>query len=73
MKDKKISIWFDEEGDFLEINLKKSKDTYFNQKKKDFCEIIDKKTGEIVGYVIFNFTKRKEKFIDMSIPIEAVL
>lgn len=43
MKNKKISIWYDEEGDYLEINLKKSKNTNFNEIKKDFAEIIDKK------------------------------
>lgn len=66
---KKIHIWYDEEGDHLEINIKKSKDTYFNELKKDYFEIIDKKTNKIVGYAIFNFTKRKEKLIDFNIPL----
>ena len=41
------------------INLKRSKDTYFNEVKNDYFEIIYKKTNKIVGYAIFNFTKRK--------------
>ena len=40
-------IHYDEEGDYLEITLKKSKDTYFNELKKDCAQIIDQKSGEI--------------------------
>jgi len=32
-------------------------------------EIIDKETGKIAGYAIFNFTKRKSQFIDIEIPL----
>lgn len=73
MKNQKISIWYDEEGDYLEINLKKSKDTYFNEVKKDYAEIIDKKTNKIIGYAVFNFTKRKEKILEFDIPISKEL
>ena len=65
----KISIWYNEEGDYLEINLKKCKDSYFNEVKKNYMEIIDKETGKIAGYALFNFTKRKNRFIDIDIPI----
>ncbi len=65
----KIHIWYDEEGDYLEINLKKCKDTYFNETRKDFSEIIDKKTENIVGYAIFNFIKGNRPIdIELSIP-----
>ena len=73
MKGKKIKIWYDEEGDYLEINLKKSQDTYFNEIKEDFFEILDEKTGEIIGYAIINFTKRKDRCIDLDIPIPKAL
>jgi len=53
----------------MEITLRKCKNTYFNEIKKDCAEIINKKTEKVVGYVIFNFTKRKEKFIDLEIPL----
>jgi len=69
MKRKKIKIWYDEEGDYLEINLKKCKDSYFKEVKKNYMKIINKETGEIAGYAIFNFTKRKERFIDLELPI----
>ena len=73
MKSQKISIWYDEEGDYLEINLKKSKNTHFNEIKKDFAEIIDQKTKKVIGYAVFNFTKRKDKLLEFSIPISKEL
>lgn len=69
MKQKKMSIWYDEEGDYLEITLKRSPDTYFKEVKKGFFEIIDLKTHELVGYAIFDFTSRKEKSIDIQLPL----
>ena len=69
MANNKISIWHDDEGDYLEVNIKKSKDTYFNEVKKDLSEIIDKKTKKVVGCTVFNFTKTKHKPIDLELPI----
>ncbi len=69
MKKRKVMVWYDEEGDYMEIMLKKSKETYFDEVKKDVAKIIDKKTGGVIGYAIFNFTKRKEKFINIELAI----
>ena len=68
MKQNKISIWYDQEGDYLEITLKKSKETYFDERKKDFAEIKDTKTQKIVGYAICNFLKKKNKELTISLP-----
>jgi len=68
MKKNKISLWYDKDGDYLEITLRKSKDTYFNEIKKDFAEIIDMQTKEIIGYAVFNFMKQKRKQINLEIP-----
>ena len=54
----KIKVYYDKKGDYLEINLKKCKNTYFDEVKKDFSKIIETKTGNIVGYTLFNFTKK---------------
>ena len=70
MKKDKLSVWYDKEGDYLEITLRKSKDSYFNEVKKDCANIIDKKSGKIIGCAIFNFAKRNGKFIEVDIPIE---
>ncbi len=64
----KIKILYDEEGDYLEINLRKTKDTYFDEIKKDFARILETKTNKIVGYAVFNFTKQKNKPIEIEIP-----
>ena len=65
----KGSISYDKKGDYLEILFKKCEDTYFNEKKKDYCEIIETNTNKVVGYAIFNFIKRKQNFIDLELPI----
>lgn len=64
-----MSLWYDEEGDYLEIYFGKIKEGYFREVKDKLFERIDKKTGKVVGYTIFNFTKRKEKFIDVEITM----
>ena len=69
MRKSKISLWYDEDGDYLEVLLKKSKETYFNEVRKDYSEIIDKKTNRVIGFAIFNFTKRKGKFVDVALEL----
>jgi len=63
----KIYIWYDKESNYLEINLKKSKNTYFDEIKKDFARILETKTNKIVGYAVFNFTKKSQ---DLKIIFE---
>jgi len=69
MKAKKIYLNYDEEGDFLEVSFGKIKDGYFREVKNKYFERIDNKSGKVVGYTIFNFNKRKEKFVDIELPI----
>ena len=47
----------------------KIKEGYFREIGNKYFERIDTKTGEIVGYAVFNFTKRKEKFLDLDITL----
>ena len=70
MKQNKLSIWYDKEGDYLEVNMKKCKETYFHEIKKDYAEIIEIKTQKIVGYAFFNFMKRKNKAVQLTLPQE---
>src|SRR3989344_4091457 len=67
MKRKKIKLSYDEEGDYLEIYFGNIKEGYFKEIGNKCFERIDKKTGNIGGYAIFNFTKRKDKFIDLEL------
>ena len=69
IKMKEFSIKYNEEGDFLELDFKKSKDTHFKEVKKNISEIIENKTEIIIGYIVSNFTKRKQNIIDIELPI----
>ena len=65
----KLTLWYDEEADYLELTFKKSKDSYFNELQKDCFEIKETTTDEIIGFAIFNFTHRKEKFLDIPFSL----
>lgn len=69
MKKKKITLHYNEEGDYLEIYFGKIKEGYFKEIGDKLFERRDAKTGEVVGYAIFNFTKRKEGFVNLDIVI----
>lgn len=61
-----MNIWFDKEGDFLEISMS-NKRGFFRPKKNDVFERVDTK-GNVIGFAIFNFSKRakpKEQTIEM--------
>ncbi|MEK6947618.1 MAG: hypothetical protein AABX19_00085 [Nanoarchaeota archaeon] len=68
MKTKKLTLHYDEEGDYLEVTIGKIRKGYFKKVKNDYFERIDEKTGNVVGYTIFNFTKKKE-FNEIELPI----
>ena len=68
---KNIEIYYDKEADILEIFVGEPKPSYFNEIDEDMFEGIDKNTGELKGYKIFNFTKRGNdwiKKIKIAIP-----
>ncbi|MBI1972457.1 hypothetical protein HYS50_00445 [Candidatus Woesearchaeota archaeon] len=68
-KKQKFIIWYDEEGDYLEVLFRKCADTYFEEIQDHISRIIDSKTHELVGYALFNFSKRKEKYLDLELPL----
>ena len=67
MKDQ-MSIYYDEEGDFLEI-------TIANPPKENYCEDIDEdmfirraeKTGEVIGIGILNFKEHSKDLKEILI------
>ena len=61
----KLSLWYDKEGDYLEVTLKRSTDTYFQEVKKDYALIIDTKTKTVVGYAVFNFIKHQHTALEL--------
>jgi len=71
--EKEISVWFDKEGDYLEVTFGKPKKGYFKEIKDDVLQRIDSKTRETIGFAFINFSKHfgdmeKPEDIKLSIP-----
>ena len=72
---KTLSVYYDKEGDLLEIRMGKPTISYFKDVGNDVFERIDEKTGEIRGFSIANFKKRTENLqpIEVALPAEVKL
>ncbi|MBI5797717.1 DUF2283 domain-containing protein [Candidatus Woesearchaeota archaeon] len=70
-----LNIYYDEEGDFLEINIGKITKGSFREIADGIAERIDEKTGKITGISILSFKKRikKEKGLNISLPFKIKL
>lgn len=65
----KMHIYYDKEGDFLEINVGKYTKGYFHDIGEGIAERIDEKTGKVTGIAILSFQKRMEKMKDIKINL----
>lgn len=64
----KMRIWYDEEGDYLEITTE-GKKGYFKDIGEDIWERIEDE--KIVGVAILNFKKRQgERMRGVELPVE---
>ena len=61
----RLKVWFDEEGDFLEVTFVKRKG-YFRSIGPDIFERVDAK-GKVVGFAIFNFLKHDRKTVEIPL------
>jgi len=61
-----ISLWYDKEGDFLEITFRDAKG-YFQEIADDIYERVDE-YGNILGYAVFNFTQHERQ--SLMIPLK---
>ena len=71
----KMHLYYDEEGDFLEINLDNYKNEgFFRNLGKGIFERIDKKTNKVVGIAIMGFKKRTQdlKDVEVNLPIQLI-
>ena len=70
----RLTIYYDEEGDFLEIGMDEYKEGSFKNLGLGVFEKIDEKTKEVVGIAIMGFKKRTNKLetvkIDLPMKIE---
>jgi len=64
-----MNIYYDEEADFLEINIGDYKRGYFKDIDNGISERIDEKTGKVTGIAIMSFKKRTEKLEDLKISL----
>jgi uncharacterized protein YuzE len=64
-----MHIYYDPEGDYLEIRFGESTESYYEKIGQDTFVRIDERTGKKVGYAIFNVRKINDlKSIDVEIP-----
>lgn len=62
-------IYFDEEGDYLEVNIGNFSECYFNDIEEGISEIMDEKNGKIIGFAILNFKERTKALNDLKISL----
>ncbi|MBS3150896.1 DUF2283 domain-containing protein [Candidatus Woesearchaeota archaeon] len=65
-----LSVYYDKEGDFLEVRIGGPTIAYFKDLGKDIFERIDEKTGEVRGISIVNFKKRIESLEPIKVSLE---
>ncbi len=69
----KMQLYYDKEGDFLEINVGSYTRGYFRNLGKGIFERVDEKTKKVMGIAILGFMKRTEKLKDIKIPLPVQL
>ena len=66
MASKNIKVWFDPEGDFLEVTFDQ-KEGFFRETDNDqVMEKVDQK-GNILGFSVFKVSKLKRKPLDVAL------
>ena len=67
-----MNLYYDEEGDFLEISMGDISNCFFNNSGNGIFEITDKTTNKIMGVAIFNFKKRTQTLeaLKLSLPLK---
>ena len=64
-----MQIYYDVEGDFLEINIGKYTEGYFRDVSEGVAERVDEKTGKITGIAVLSFKKRTQEMKDVKINL----
>ena len=71
----KLQIYYDEEGDFLELHAGPFTKGHFRDIADGISERIDTKTGKVTGIAILGFRKRfaRAKGHTVDIPVKIAL
>ncbi len=64
-----MQVYYDEEGDFLEINIGEFTEGFFKDIGEGIAERIDEKTGNVTGIAILSFKKRSGQGKDFKIDL----
>jgi len=65
-----LRVWFDPEGDLLEVEVGKPRKGFFRDIGDDVFLRVDMK-GNVLGFAILNATKRMKKVREVELPIKA--
>jgi len=65
-----LRVWFDPEGDLLEVEVGKPRKGFFRDVGDDVFIRVDMK-GNVLGFAILNATKRMKKVREVELPIKA--
>ncbi|MBI2110717.1 DUF2283 domain-containing protein [Candidatus Woesearchaeota archaeon] len=68
----KLNIYYDEEGDFLEINIGDYTKGYFKNLGGGVFERIDDISGKVTGIAIMSFKSRTKglKEVEVTLPMQ---
>ncbi len=64
-----LNIYYDDEGDYLELQIGSPRQGYFEELQNGVFERKDMKTNEVIGIAVFNFKKRTEKLQDVALHL----
>ena len=70
MEQEALRIWFDPEGDVLEVGFAKPRKGFFKDAGDDIFVRVDDK-GNVSGFALLNVTKRTGKIRETELPIKA--
>ena len=63
----KMKVWYDREGDFLEVTFQERKG-YMRDLGDDIFERVDEQ-GKVIGFSILNFSKRDQKAVEIPLDM----
>lgn len=66
----KTQLYYDKEGDFLEINFGKFTKGYFEEIGDGIFKRIDGRTNKVTGIAVVGFIKRTAKIEKITLPIK---
>ena len=64
-----MSIYYDEEGDYLEIFIEGSSPSYGEEIGDDITLLKNEESGDVIGIGILNFKKRARSLSDIKLKL----